>query len=365
MKMLKYGVCVKECPSENKDEEIQCYPTTRMTTGEAKDNYKGCTYQIGSDFFAEWGLDFDEYTKDIPGGVTDAIEDAAKYPFRYGSLPLYTYCMPDPSGAGAMAEEAIKMMRQLFQEVILQDKVTQYFADIAYSWKVIAICSGTALVLAYLYLFLIRLIGGILVWGTIILLQVSLLAGGYYVWKESEAEQYVESDYKDWLKYTAYGIWGVAGLYFLCVCCCYSAIRLGIAVYKTTAQYIASNLRIFLLPAIAYFFAMIWLSIWLVSAVFVFSIGEPAPRPGYEFITEMQWDEDTRNIAFYQIFMLFWINAFIMGMSQFIIGASACIWYFEVNSDTGGKGTVGRAMWWAFRYHMGSVAFGAFLIAVC
>ena len=79
----------------------------------------------------------------------------------------------------------------------------------------------------------------------------------------------------------------------------------------------------------------------------------------------MKWDENTRNIAFYQIFMLFWINAFIMGMSQFVIGASACIWYFEVNSDTGGKGVVGRAMWWGFRYHMGSVAFGAFLIAVC
>ena len=110
---------------------------------------------------------------------------------------------------------------------------------------------------------------------------------------------------------------------------------------------------------------MIWFVIWLVSAVFVFSIGTPAPRPGYEFITEMQWDDKTRYIVFSQIFMLFWINAFIMGLSQFVIGASACIWYFEVNSDTGGKGSVGRGMWWVFRYHMGSVAFGSFLIAVC
>ena len=64
-------------------------------------------------------------------------------------------------------------------------KITQYIADVAYSWKVLAICSGTALVLAYLYLFLIRLIGAILVWGTIMLLQVSLLAGGYYVFDQS------------------------------------------------------------------------------------------------------------------------------------------------------------------------------------
>ena len=63
--------------------------------------------------------------------------------------------------------------------------------------------------------------------------------------------------------------------------------------------------------------------------------------------------------------MLFWINAFVMGMCQFIIAASACIWYFEVNSDTGGKGTVGRGIYWAFRYHMGSIAFGAAIIAIC
>lgn len=69
----------------------------------------------------------------------------------------------------------------------MHDKVTQYIADVAYSWKVLAICSGTAIVLGYLYLILIRLIGAVLIWSTIILLQIALLAGGYYVWKESES----------------------------------------------------------------------------------------------------------------------------------------------------------------------------------
>ena len=116
------------------------------------------------------------------------------------------------------------------------------------------------------------------------------------------------------MKYAAYVIWGIAALYLLCVCCCWNAIRLGIAVYKTTAQYITSNLRIFLLPLGSYVVAGIWLAIWRVSAIFVFSIGEPVPRPGYEYITEIKWEKNTRNIFFYQVFMLFWINAFIMGL---------------------------------------------------
>lgn len=83
------------------------------------------------------------------------------------------------------------------------------------------------------------------------------------------------------------------------------------------------------------------------------------------FLTIMKWDDITHAAFFYDIFGLFWINAFIIGVCQFVIGASACIWYFDSNSDIGGEGTVGKALHWAFRYHLGSVAFGSFLIAVC
>lgn len=81
---------------------------------------------------------------------------------------------------------------------------------------------------------MIRFIGGLIVWLSIILIQVSLIAGGAYTY--SQADKYEpESDYRDWVKYSAYAIWGVAALYLCCVCCCWNAIRLGIAVYKTTA----------------------------------------------------------------------------------------------------------------------------------
>lgn len=152
--------------------------------------------------------------------------------------------------------------------------MTAYVADVAYSWKVIAICSGTAILLGYAYLFIIRCIGAVIVWGSILLIFVALFGGGAYVYNEAGKYE-EESDYRDWMKYAAYGIWGIAALYALCVCCCWSAIRLAIAVYETTAQYISKNLRIFALPVLAYLFAFIWLLVWSVSAIYVFSIGEP------------------------------------------------------------------------------------------
>lgn len=280
---------------------------------------------------------------------------------------MYGFCLPklDTDSVSAFSKNTVETFDKLFEETVMNDKITSYIYDIVNAWQVLAICAGTSIVLGYLYLLLIRCMGAIIVWLSIILLQLALIAGGAYVYNESN--DYPEgNDYRDWLKYAAYTIWGIAGLFFVCICCCWNAIRIGIAVYQTTAEYVSKNLRIFLLPLVTYLVAAIWLCIWLVSFIYVFSVGDPVARdPPYQFITEIKWSDNTRYVVVYQIFMLFWINAFVMGMCQFIIAASACIWYFEVNSDTQGKGTVGRGIYWGFRYHMGSIAFGAAIIAIC
>lgn len=116
----------------------------------------------------------------------------------------------------------------------MNDAITQYIADIAYCWRVIAICSLTAVFLGYLYLFIVRCIGAIIVWLSIILIQVSLIAAGAYVYMQADTYE-PDNEYHDYVKYAAYTLWGVAGLYMCCVCCCWNAIRIGIAVYQTTA----------------------------------------------------------------------------------------------------------------------------------
>jgi len=47
---------------------------------------------------------------------------------------------------------------------------------------VIAICSVTSIVLGYLYLFVIRCIGGVIIWLSIIVIQVSLVAAGAFTY---------------------------------------------------------------------------------------------------------------------------------------------------------------------------------------
>lgn len=79
----------------------------------------------------------------------------------------------------------------------------------------------------------------------------------------------------------------------------------------------------------------------------------------------MKWNEYTRWVLVYHVFALLWINAYIIGSVQFIIGASVCIWYFNCNSDIGKRGTISRGWYWWARYHWATVAFGSLLIAIC
>lgn len=70
-------------------------------------------------------------------------------------------------------------------------------------------------------------------------------------------------------------------------------------------------------------------------------------------------------MANYHLFGLFWNLAFIIATVEFIIAGSVCNWYFQQGpggQDTG-NATIGSLKRY-FRYHLGSVAVGSFLLAV-
>lgn len=227
------------------------------------------------------------------------------------------------------------------------------------------VASIVAVLLGYGYLFVIRAVGGIIIYFTIAVTFIILLIAGFYSYFFARPKYDEDDPIHNYLAYTAYIVWGITGVLGLIVVCCFDSIQLGIAVFQTTAQYIACNMHIFLLPAIAFIVTAIWYVIWLSSAIYIFAVGTPEARENYPFVTEIKWSDETRYVLIYYVFALLWISAFIVGAVQFIIGASTCMWYFTVKTDTGGKDTVRKATWWFFRYHWPSIALGSLIIAIC
>ena len=74
-------------------------------------------------------------------------------------------------------------------------------------------------------------------------------------------------------------------------------------------------------------------------------------------------------MAWYMYFGIFWIVAFMMAANEFSVIVSVCTWYFsrkDIPDDDGipGDSDVGKGLWWTWRYHTGTIAFGSLLIAI-
>lgn len=117
------------------------------------------------------------------------------------------------------------------------------------------------------------------------------------------------------------------------------------------------------MPLISILFIVAWLLVWVVLALYLASVGQIVKNPDIPFMTMVIWSDQTRYALLYSLFGYLWMNAFIIAVAMFVIAAAAAIWYFTSTSDSNGSGSVVKGFYWAFRFHLGSLAFGSFLIA--
>lgn len=167
------------------------------------------------------------------------------------------------------------------------------------------------------------------------------------------------------MQYGAYALWGIDGFFAILVLLCCSRIRLAVAVMKVTSSFIYRTPTILLLPIIFFFLVLAWIIGWTFLSVFIMSVGEIKARDApFQFATTVVWSEQTRYIFLYHLFGGLWVNAFLIGCFQFIVAAACALWYFSHTSDTAGKGSICTGIKWILIYHLGSIAFGSFIIAV-
>jgi len=111
-----------------------------------------------------------------------------------------------------------------------------------------------------------------------------------------------------------------------------------------------------------------FLAIWMVYAVHLASTGEISekelPVDAVVTVREYKFDERTTQAGYYLIFCLFWTIAFIQALGQIVISMSVAKWYFTRDKFNIGSCTVAKSITDSFRYHLGTAAFGSFIIAV-
>lgn len=145
--------------------------------------------------------------------------------------------MPDVDNMSESLKEEFDKLKDRFYEDYGGDTITLYLSDLFAVWYVLAMCVGAAFVFGFLYMLALRCLAGCVIWFSILTIILTTAAAGFGVWWYKDEKYEPEDDYYKYAEYTAYGIWGLCGLFILIVLCLCSRIRLGIAIYKTTALF--------------------------------------------------------------------------------------------------------------------------------
>jgi len=206
---------------------------------------------------------------------------------------------------------------------------------------------------------------------------------------------------RDFLLAGAITLWSLCVIWMLLICCFRSRINLAIALNKVGAQFLSHNPHVILIPLVQAATGVLWALIWALSACFLLSqvpdgytdagaFATYAEAYGTETIpgkcndkwpTGFVWKDETCTLAdpkcwrcgppryifdvrfAVSFFMYLWNSAFIIALGQCCIAGAVGVWFFTPNNEKGKVACVTRSVMICFRYHTGSIAFGAFVLA--
>jgi choline transporter-like protein 2/4/5 len=173
-----------------------------------------------------------------------------------------------------------------------------------------------------------------------------------------------ESKYrKNWLlAFTI--IFGIVTMTFACsIYCCWGSLKKAIDVIDASSDFVAKTKRIILVPLFFTLLTLIAVVLWFASFTAVISMNDISAHSTIPQGKDLDWKPEVKWMAAYMFFGILWVTAWLEYSSQFVIMVSASSYYFNSNSETDGSADVCLGFKYAI-LHTGSIAIGAFIIAI-
>jgi len=133
-------------------------------------------------------------------------------------------------------------------------------------------CLGTTFILIFLWNLMLRMFAEVLAWLSIAIVGVGIVALGFGIKYYTTVNQPTQDD--KWLNYTAYTVWGLAGLYCLVVLCTFYAIKISIKVLRVSAKIVMNNLRMILIPLFGMAVMVVWILFYGYCMLWLMSCGD-------------------------------------------------------------------------------------------
>jgi choline transporter-like protein 2/4/5 len=282
----------------------------------------------------------------------------------------------DASATNSSSSDIATMLGGMSQDT---DILQEYLEDLLKAWQVVVICGiGGGLVFSILWMVFLRYFAGVMAWVTVVSVNVILIAvTAYFAMKAGliELSAVTESvdgtgvavdltndeENKDIFTYATYVMCAVAGVALLFTLLMTRRLMIAIAVLKVASQAIAQMPMILFQPLIPLLMNVVFVAYALVVAVYLYASGTIERNTTTGNIT-INWNETLQYMSLYHLFGIFWTTQFIAGFGVMITAGAIAAYYWQ--RDDMPRNPIRKSMYRATRYHLGSIAFGSFIVAV-
>lgn len=260
------------------------------------------------------------------------------------------------------------------------DTAVQVFQDLHNSWRIILICAFIALALSFVWLFLIQWFAGAVIWFTVIAVNLVSIGFTAFLWKayldvkagntDNAVSQYVSTGSKNETALLAIAIISsiVTVVLFLLIVALRSRIRLAVGLIKETSKAVRAIPMIIFFP-IAKYFVLAALIAWTLyicillatsGSTVAATVNNAAAQHGAQF----QPNRVLQGLAIYYTLGFFWTFNWILAIAQCTIAGAIASWYWARDKKSIPAMPVLASFKRTMTYHMGSLAFGALIIAI-
>ena len=242
------------------------------------------------------------------------------------------------------------------------------------NWQILLGGFALAIIVSYVVIFLMRCCTGVLVWLCILGVIVFTIGLGFILAYSGGLFGSTNVQYfgytmpkingnAQYLRYYAYAAWVGGGLFLLVTLCCCGRIRLAVAVCKCTGAFILEVCSVMTVPI---FMALATVGLWVICALCMIWLVSSTPfiANGDIFTSIADYRDNSLIRFYYFVFGTLWCNAFVQAVTTFVIASACCMWYYSHGPAQDLHFPVLRSYFRVFRYHLGSLAFGALLLAI-
>ncbi|KAI9179066.1 hypothetical protein H9P43_005728 [Blastocladiella emersonii ATCC 22665] len=263
-------------------------------------------------------------------------------------------------------------------------KISQALID---SWEVILGMAFASVGISFIWLFLLNWFSGVMVWITVVVANASL--GGltaflWYNWHMIKTQGKLIMTGNPTIDLQVYNeqtllVLGIIsavvfGVVFFISVAARQRIKLAIVIIKETSRAIRAMPMIVFFPVFKYaIMAALFAYFVIVFALLASSGTAIAQEATTQITTQLQGTTAVRQVTpervlqflqIYHVFGFFWAWSFILGVWQTTIAGSVATWYWCRDKSNLPRFAVAKSLWRCFRYHLGSIALGAMIIAI-